>query len=69
MKKRFVLLLTERGSRWYWNLYSPDKEHQARGMKSYDSKANLLRSLKKLKAFDFEYILVREVVEVVDFSL
>tara|TARA_R110000868_G_scaffold37331_1_gene132236 strand:+ start:9036 stop:9254 length:219 start_codon:yes stop_codon:yes gene_type:complete len=43
---------------WYWRLLSSNGKIVADGSEGYANKANLLRAVKKLKVFNFDYILV-----------
>lgn len=50
-------------NQWYWRLLASNKKIVADGSEGYSSKSNLLRAVKKLKCMNFEFILVRELIE------
>jgi uncharacterized protein YegP (UPF0339 family) len=63
MKKRYTLLYYKgEDDLWYWRLLASNKRIIADGSEGYSSKSNILRAIKKIKCFDFEYILIRELV-------
>ena len=45
---------------WYWRLLASNKRTIAEGVEPYSSKSNLLRAVRRNKALNFEFIMVRE---------
>lgn len=63
MKKKYTLWYYEgQDNQWYWRLLASNKKVIADGSEGYSSKSNVLRAVKKLKCFNFDYILIRELV-------
>lgn len=65
MKKRYTLLCYQSAEDllWYWKLLNSSRRTLAHGAEGFESKTNLLKSAKRNKALNFDYIIVREEVQ------
>lgn len=61
MKKRYTLYYYQSTSSglWYWRMLGPGNKYLFTSEAGYDSKTQLLRSVKKMKVLNFDYVLVR----------
>lgn len=61
MKKRFTLYYYQSMTTglWYWRMIGPGKKMIFDGAIGYDSKTKLLMAVKRMKALNFDYIIVR----------
>lgn len=61
MKRRYTLYYYQSSSTglWYWRMLGPGKKFLFDGATGFETKTQLLMSVKRMKALNFEYILVR----------
>ena len=61
MKKRYTLYYYQSMSSglWYWRMLGPNKASIFSCETGYNSKTQLLMSVKKMKVLNFDYVLVR----------
>jgi hypothetical protein len=61
MKKRFTLYYYQSMTTglWYWRMLGPSKKMIFDGAQSYKTKTLLLSAVRRMKALDFDYILIK----------